>query len=207
MKEYLFKYWFRKQKFIEEYRLFKYSVYALLLILYMVCTIIIRTLCSIDNIFERFFIMNAVSMIFTFYNLPTVMYEINTDKSNAILQMEGNLLYCTFCYLKRNILILSLIGALLSNFIYALIGDIKSCYIILLTIILQFELLIFDMLHIKEKIVVTCDIILLVSSIYFNFIVGQICALLAAFLYLSYKKRRIFRGKSLGKKHNDAFNN
>lgn len=138
MKKLLFRYWFRKQKFLEEYPMFVVFVYIMGILLFPVCIVCILWTCSLDNLMEKIIALNMLGIFFTFYNLPTIILELKETKAKALLHMENKAWFFAYCFLKRNLIIIPYVCAMFFCFAYSLYTEPVNSLLLILTLLLQF---------------------------------------------------------------------
>lgn len=138
MKNLLFRYWFRKQKLLEEYHMFAAFVYIIGSLLFLICIIGIQWICLVDNLLEKTIALNIFGIFFTLYNLPTIIFELKETKAKVLLHMKRKIWFLAYSFLRRNSIIIPYICAMLFCLAYSAVTEPMNSLLLLLALFLQF---------------------------------------------------------------------
>lgn len=203
----LMNFWYRKQTVLEDFKIFKYVIYSFLAVTLILCTIVFNIIGSFNELFEKIILTNFISMIFTFYNLPTILEEIKSKRSIVLLQMKHHVLYLIFCYLKRNIIIVPyLIGSIINLIYFAFFEPINSL-LLLAVLIVQGMLILFAIVSNWFKILYVFCVSIILFSCYINNFFYLISGLIGALLILLRSTPNALHGRYFKKNYCNAFNN
>lgn len=196
----LISYWYRKQTIFEDLKIFKYMVYLFVIIMVIICTTIIKILTSTYTPFERLILMLFVSMVFTLYNLPTFLIDIKSKRFIAILQMDKYHMFFTFCYVKRNIIIIPYLIGVIINLLYNAYFDPINFFILIDTLIIQCILILLDLTSNKLKLIYIFCISLILFTYKLNILLFIICGSILSLVSIFYKISYILRGRYIKQK-------